>query len=363
MTNRYRPTWAEINLDHLWHNYQEAASYVPDKVVIPVIKANAYGHGAVEVMKHLYLHGVRFYAVSLLEEALELRKVYDDIDILMLGPVMHEDLRICSKNRIEFTVYDMEIAKHVLHSKYPLICHLKVDTGMTRYGITEPNEIIDTIDSMQASSHVHLKGLFTHFATANDNEEIYRKQLDQMSMIIKKIKKLPEMIHISNSSSTFKYEFQIPYTTHVRLGISLYGLTLNIDQPDIKPVMQLKSKVVQIKELKPGDCVGYGATYCAKENERVAILPIGYADGFLRKNKTGSVEIHQKKYKIVGIICMDACFIKVDDQIKVGDVATLFGGIITIDDVARRLNTINYEVITSISSRVPRVYITSHKGE
>ena len=184
-----------------------------------------------------------------------------------------------------------------------------------------------------------------------------------MDLLVSKIKVLPEMIHISNSSSTFKYEFQIPYTTHVRLGISLYGLSLDINKPDILPVMQLKSKVVQIKNLKSGECVGYGATYCAKEPEKIAILPIGYADGFLRRNKTGFVEMHQKKYKIVGIICMDACFIKIDDTIKVGDEVTLFGGIITIDDVARRLNTINYEVITSISSRVPRVYITSHKGE
>ncbi len=363
MTNRYRPTWAEIDLDHLWHNYQEAASYVTGKTVIPVIKANAYGHGAVEVMKHLYRHGVRFFAVSLLEEALELRKMNEDIDILMLGPVMVQDLKICSKKRIEFTVYDLEIAEAVLHSKYTLTCHLKVDTGMSRYGITEPNIIIDTIHLLQRSSHVHLKGLFTHFATANENEEFYMKQLNQMRLIIEKIDQLPEMIHISNSSSTFKYEFQIPYTTHVRLGISLYGLSLDLDQPNIQPVMKLKSRVVQIKTLKPGDCVGYGATYCAKEKERIAILPIGYADGFLRRNKSGCVEIHQKKYKIVGIICMDACFIKIDDTIQLGDVATLFGGIISIDDVARRLNTINYEIITSISSRVPRVYITSHKGE
>ena len=363
MTTRYRPTWAEINLDHLWHNYQEAASYVTGKTVIPVIKANAYGHGAVEVMKHLYHHGVRFFAVSLLEEALELRKINDDIDILMLGPVMVQDLKICSKKRIEFTIYDFEIAEAVLHSKYTLTCHLKVDTGMNRYGITEPNIIIETIDRMQAASHIHLKGLFTHFATANENEEFYMNQLNRMNTIIRSIKKLPEMIHISNSSSTFKYEFQIPYTTHVRLGISLYGLSLDLDQPDIKPVMKLQSKVVQIKTLKPGDCVGYGASYCAKEQEKIAILPIGYADGFLRRNKSGFVEIHQKKYKIVGIVCMDACFIKIDDTIQVGDAVTLFGGIITIDDVARRLNTINYEVITSISSRVPRVYITSHKGE
>lgn len=361
MKTIYRPTWAEINLNNLWHNYNEAQKAVNPKTVIPVIKANAYGHGAIEVMKHLYENGVRFFAVSLLEEALELRAIYKDIDILMMGPILAKDLAAASEYKIEITIYDEEIYQAVKSFKHWITVHLKIDTGMSRYGLTETNTIVNMVEELFQMEHVSFKGIYTHFATANENETFYHMQLNRFKEILQKVSTLPPMIHISNSSSTFKYEKEYDFTTHVRLGISLYGLSLDDPKPDLKPVMSLKSKVVQIKELDALDCVGYGATYCAKEKERVAILPIGYADGFIRKNKTGHVEINEKKYKIVGIICMDACFIKIDSDVKVGDIATLYGGLISIDEVAKRLNTISYEVCTSLSYRVPRIAIEGEK--
>ncbi len=361
MSNHYRPTWAEINLDHLWHNYITAEKEVPNKNVIPVIKANAYGHGAKEVFKFLYKNGIRFFAVSLLEEALELKEIYQDAQILMMGPLLEKDLEVVSKNQIEFTIYDTPIYEAVLGSKLSLTCHIKVDSGMSRYGMVEPEKIMDAVESLQARKNIDLKGIYTHFATSNENEVFYNLQLNRFKEIVNMMKVKPRMIHISNSSSTFKYEKNYDFTTHVRLGISLYGLSLDQPKPNIIPVMSLKSKVVQIKTLHPGDSVGYGASYQAKSDERIAILPIGYADGFIRGNKTGSIEINQKEYKIVGIICMDACFVKVDDQVKIGDTATIFGGMITIDHVAKRLKTINYEVVTSISYRVPRVMVEGVK--
>lgn len=357
MKTIYRPTWAEINLDHLWHNYCEAQKEVGSKTIIPVIKANAYGHGAIEIMKYLYGQGVRMFAVSLLEEAIELRSIYKDIDILMLGPILAKDLVAASEHKIDITIYDEEIYQAVKDYKHWITVHLKIDSGMSRYGLTETNTIIKIVEELFQLEHVSFKGIYTHFATANENETFYQMQLNRFKDILNSVSTLPPMIHISNSSSTFKYEKDYDFTTHVRLGISLYGLSLDDPKPDLKPVMSLKSKVVQIKELNAGDCVGYGATYCAKEKERIAILPIGYADGFIRRNKTGYVEIKEKKYKIVGIICMDACFIKIDDDIKLGDIAILYGGLISIDEVAKRLNTINYEVCTSLSYRVPRVMI------
>ncbi|MFH0766921.1 MAG: alanine racemase [Bacillota bacterium] len=363
MNHRYRPTWAEINLDHLWHNYQEAQKKLKNKTIIPVIKANAYGHGALAVMRHLYHHGVKIAAVSLLEEALEIRKHFPDIDILMLGPIMPSDLGIASKHKIEITIYDEEIYEAVKAHNQWIICHLKIDTGMSRYGLTETKTIVNTVEELQLMKHVSLKGIYTHFATANENETFYLMQLNRFKDILKAIKTLPPMIHISNSSSTFKYEESYHFTTHVRLGISLYGLSLDDPKPDLKQVMSLKSTIVQIKQLLPGDCVGYGATYCAKDFETIGILPIGYADGFLRRNKTGYVEIKRRKYKIVGIICMDACFINIDDQVEIGDVATLYGDMITIDEIAKRLGTINYEVCTSLSYRVPRVMIEGRKHD
>ncbi len=363
MKTIYRPTWAEINLEHMWHNVLIAQKNAPNKIMIPVIKANAYGHGAIEVMKYLHAHGIRYAAVSLLEEALELRAIFKDIDILMLGPIMPEDLKVASKNHIEITIYDDEIYQAIKKSKYWITCHVKVDSGMSRYGLTEPEKIAKMIENLELSDHISLKGIYTHFATANDDETYYRMQLEKFKLVLDAIRTLPPMIHISNSSSTLKYEKNYDFTTHFRLGISLYGLSLDHPKPDIKPVMSLKSKVVQIKELKPGECVGYGATYCAKEHEKTGILPIGYADGFIRKNKNSSVEINNKLYQLVGTICMDACFIKIDDEISLGDTVTLYGGMISIDEVAKRLQTINYEVCTSLSYRVPRVMIKGGKHD
>ena len=361
MSTLYRPTWAEINLDHLWHNYKEAEKEVPGKIVIPVIKANGYGHSSKEVFKFLYKNGVRFFAVSLLEEALELRSIDDDVSILMMGPLLEKDLEVASIHQIEFTIFDTPIYEAVIMSDLNLICHLKVDSGMSRYGMVEPEKIIEAVEHLQAKKNIHLKGIFTHFATSNENELFYNMQLKRFEDVVMRLKVKPEMIHISNSSSIFKYEKNYHFTTHVRLGISLYGLSLDDPKPNIKPVMSLKTKVVQIKSLREGESVGYGASYQAKSDEKIAILPIGYADGFIRGNKKGSIEINFKKYKIVGIICMDACFVKVDDQVKVGDTATIFGGLITIDEVAERLKTINYEVVTSISYRVPRIMVEGVK--
>jgi len=355
--NEYRPTWAEINLDHLWHNFEEAQKILKLKTIIPVIKANAYGHDAIEVMKFLYKKGVRIAAVSLLEEAIELRALFTDIDILMLGPILAKDLDVASSYDIAVTIYDQEIYETIRNYGKWITCHLKVDSGMSRYGLTETNQIIKMVEELQSLKHISFKGIYTHFATANADVIFYNKQLDMFEDLLKRISTCPPMIHVSNSSSIFKYEKDIKFTTHARLGISLYGLSLDDPKPNLKPVMSLKSTVIQIKELKAGDCVGYGASYCAKANERIAILPIGYADGFIRRNKTGHVEINHQKYKIVGTICMDACFIKIDDTVQLGDIATLFGGLITIDEVAARLNTINYEVCTSVSYRVPRVMI------
>ena len=359
--NRYRDTWAEIDLDRLWHNVEETKRLAPHKEIIPVIKANAYGHGAKEIYTYLIEKGIHSFAVSLLEEALELREINSSTTLIMMGAISPIHLEVASQNNIQITIHDNQIFDAVISSPYHLKCHLKVDTGMSRYGFREPNQIVEVIKTLQQTKHIDLVGLYTHFATANDDYDFYLNQLNQFKSILKLIDHLPPMIHISNSSSTLKYEHLYDFTTHVRLGISLYGLSKDEPKPNLKQVMSLKSKVVTIKELKAGDAVGYGATYRVKKDEMIAILPIGYADGFIRRNKVGHVEINGKLYKIVGIICMDAIFIKVDETIKVGDTATLYGDLITIDHIATRLQTINYEVTCLVSARVPRCYIKGGK--
>ena len=154
-----------------------------------------------------------------------------------------------------------------------------------------------------------------------------------------------------------KYEKEIPYTTHARLGISLYGLTLDEGMDFLKNTYKLSTQIQEIKHLNKGVKVGYGITYTAKEDEIIGVLPIGYADGFIRKNQGGDVEINNKRYPIVGRICMDQMFIKIDDTITKDDTVVLMGGVVSIDEVANRLETINYEIICQITYRVPKVYL------
>jgi alanine racemase len=351
-----RPTWAEIDLSALIHNLHLVENIVKPKKVIPVIKADAYGHGAIEVMNTLIHEGIDYFAVSLLEEAIELREVNQSVGIMMLGPILNSQFDLCHHHKIDLTIYDEDIAMDVLSYEKPLRLHVKIDSGMHRYGIESRSFIHDWILKLEKAPHQFL-GIYSHFATANEQDNHFVLQVNRSMDMITTLPKLPPMIHLSNSAASFHYEPNFKVTTHVRLGISLYGLSLDEDKMGLRPIMSLKTKVVTIKTLQAGESLGYGATYTAEKDEKIAILPIGYADGFIRKNKGGYVEINHHKYKLVGIICMDACFVKIDDKIKVGDVVTLFGGLISIDDVAKRLSTINYEVVTNISKRVPRIYM------
>jgi len=360
MSKIYRPTYAKINLEHLYENYTYVLNLNPNKKIMPVIKANAYGHGALEVMDFLKNKGVDIFAVSLLEEAIELRKNHYDGQILMMGPILTNQFEIAEKYNIDITIYDLDIAKSLLATSYHLKTHLKIDTGMHRYGLEDENVILEVIDEIVNHQTLILEGIYTHFATANEDYDYYMMQLNRFKSIYQKMNYKPNMVHISNSSSGIKYEKDFDFTTHIRLGISLYGLSLDEPRPPLKPVMSLHSQVVDIKYLKKGDKVGYGASYTAKEDEFIAILPIGYADGWLRSNKHNKVEIRNHTYPIVGIICMDAIFVKVDQHIKIDDEVILFGGFISTDEVAKKQKTIVYEVCTNISYRVPRIYI---KGE
>lgn len=355
--NNYRPTWIEINLNYIYENYLEAQKRVDNKLVIPVIKANAYGHGAVPIMEYLFEQNIKYFAVNSLEEALELRNINKEINILMLGPILENSLEVASINNIEITLYGEEITQAVLNANLSLTCHFKVDTGKNRYGFQDSEQIAILINELQANKNINLKGIYTHFSTSDDDEEFLRIQINEFEKVLSKIKVKPPLIHTSNSSAIFKYEKDIPFTNAVRLGISLYGLTLE-KKLSIKPVMKLKTKVVQIKTLTAGSCVSYNRTYCAlDEEEIIGVIPIGYGDGFMRSNKHGFVEINKKPYEIVGNITMDATMIRLDNTIKRLDEVTIFGGIISANEVAKRNNTINYEVTTLLNKRIERKFI------
>ncbi len=353
----YRQTYAKINLSHLKTNLEIIKKMIPDKKIIPVIKANAYGHGAVALMEYLFQEGTNFFAVSLLEEALELREKNKQINILILGSISKEQLKIISDNQIDISVYSNEVLNDVLNSNLPLRIHLKYDTGMNRYGFTDFDEVLSAIDKIENHQTLKLIGISTHFATADENEVLYYNQVESFKKLLNQLKNKPKMIHISNSASTLLYESSYDFTTHVRVGIALYGLSFEHLNLGLKPVMSLHSHIAQIKKIKKGEFVSYGATYQALEDEYIAVLPIGYADGWLRVNRDSKVEINNKLYPIVGTICMDATLVKVDETISLGEEVILFGGLVKANDVAMHQKTITYEVCTNISSRVPRIYI------
>lgn len=350
----FRKTYAEISLDNLYTNYKNISEKIPTKVVIPVVKANAYGHGAIAIVRHLKEYGVKLFAVSLVEEADHLRRYFEDIDILIMGVTHPADFKHCAINKYTVTVSNIDQVDGLMKLSDSLKVHLKVDTGMNRLGFKDDQEIKEVVQFLDNHSSVELEGIFTHFATADGDEEYYLKQRQRFEEILELVEYKFEMVHCSNSSSTIKYEVDIPYTTHTRLGISLYGLTLDDDMDFLMPAFKLISHFQEIKQIKKGEKVGYGITYTAKEDETIGVLPIGYADGFIRRNQGGDVEINGNRYEIVGRICMDQLFVRIDSSITKNDPVILMGGIISVDEVANRLDTINYEIVCGITNRVPK---------
>lgn len=357
MSNRYRGTFAEIDLRSIESNYIYISDLLKDKKIMPVVKANAYGHGVIEVVRTLVDLGVDYFCVSLLEEALEIKEVFPNVKILVMGVVMPNDFNIASKKNITITISNEMQFKGLLDFNESLNVHIKVNTGMNRLGFKGINVVNNVVGNVSKNKNINIEGIFTHFATADSDEEYYKYQLNNFKEILDGVNFNFEMVHVSNSSSTIKYESSISFTTHCRLGISLYGLTLDEGMDFLKPAFKLKTIISEVKELNKGDYVGYGITYQANENKLIGVLPIGYADGFLRQNRDSVVEINNKLYNTVGTICMDQMFVEIDQSITYNDTVTLFGGIISIDDVAKRNKTINYEVVCQITSRVPREYI------
>ena len=357
MSNQFRKTYVEVNLSNIYHNYKEIQKRAGSVELIPVVKANGYGHGSIEVTKYLISKGIDRFAVSLLEEALELRNHFQNIEILVMGIVEENGLLIASENNITITISNFDQIENLLNLKKTLKIHVKIDTGMNRLGFKTNTDINRAMKLLKGNKLLDIEGIYTHFSTADVDKTYYDIQLNRFKQVLQMIDYNFKRVHISNSSSVIKYEKNIDFTTHARLGISLYGLTLEDNVNFLKTAFKLKTSISQIQILNPGDKVGYGGTYVASKREVIGILPIGYADGFIRMNKGGDVEINGERYPIIGNICMDQMFIKINERIKKTDEVVLFGGLVSIDEVSNRLNTINYEVVCQITSRVPKKYI------
>lgn len=364
----YRDTWAEIQLDYLKDNVLSVRNHLPKDVeIFAVVKANGYGHGDVQVAKTALEAGAHGLAVAFLDEALVLRRNGIDVPVLVLGATRPEDALIAAKNKISLTVFQKEWLEKAIRTlnQERLNVHIKCDTGMGRIGIRNKSELKEMVSFIENNHNIIFEGIFTHFATADElNTDYYDRQLHQFTDMVDSLDKKPRYIHCANSAATLRFP-QSGFNA-VRLGIAMYGLTPSEEIHDLIPfplkeVFSLHTKIVHVKELPPGESISYGATYQTKNKEWIATLPIGYADGWIRKLQGQVILVDGKEAPIVGRICMDQCMIRIPNYLPVGTNVTLIGKqdglFISVNDIARKLETINYEIPCIISKRVPRVYI------
>jgi len=373
----YRPTRAVISLDALQHNIREFRRVLPEQIrMMAVVKANAYGHGAVQTATYALKCGVDHIGVAFLDEAIELRKAGITAPILVLGYTPPEGLQLARELDITITVYSDNIVEALQAAVYDSVhdrklkVHVKVDSGMGRIGVQADETGIAFIEQLRLLPGVELDGLFTHYACADDRDKTYTyRQHERFDRVVRHFRdrgvEIPN-IHAGNSATGIDFP-ELTYSM-LRLGVSMYGLYPSEDvfrsRVDLRPVMSFATEVVMVKTLPPGSGVSYGAAYRTVVDETIATLPVGYADGYTRLlNGKASVLVHGQRAQIVGRICMDQCMVNVTDiaDVKIGDEVILFGqqgeAAIHVDELAEMLGTINYEIPCMISHRVPRVYM------
>ncbi|MDY6013212.1 alanine racemase [Clostridium sp.] len=373
MDRLVRPVWAEIDLDNIAFNMKNIKKLVKDKEVIAVIKADAYGHGAVEVAKVLSENGASRFAVAIITEAIELREHGIKLPIMILGYTPIEYAEDLIKYDIEQTVYNLEYAKQLsdiaLKMGKKAKIHIALDTGMGRIGFMPYDNSLEEVLKISALDGIEIVGIFTHFSTADEEDKEYTKyQFDKIQNFIKKLSDKGVNIplkHVSNSGAII--DLPETYLDAVRAGIILYGYypsdEVKKKNLSIKPALTLKTKVAHIKKMEKDMYVSYGRTFKTERDSIIATLPIGYADGYSRLlSGKAKVIINGKFANVVGRICMDQCMIDVTDigEVKVGDEVILLGEEnelkFNADDMANLIGTINYDVLCMIKHRVPRVY-------
>lgn len=367
-------TWAEVDLDAIAHNMREIRK-ITDKnaQIMAVVKADAYGHGFMEVSKTLLENGADRLAVAVLQEGKQLRSRGVSVPILILGASMENDIEDIINFDITPNVFSYDFAKAISYmaekkEKVTKI-HIKLDTGMSRIGyvVSDNNdEIIDEIVKISKLPYIEIEGIFSHFSTSDEYDDSYtRLQFKRFMSVTNALKERGVDIpikHICNSAGIMMYPEM--HLDMVRPGVILYGMypSDEVDKTrlDLIPAMSLKSKITYVKEVESGRGVSYGKEYITDKTTKIATVPIGYADGYLRKAaKHGKMIVNGVKVPIIGRICMDQCMIDVSDvhNIERGDEAIIFGREgITIDDLASWLETINYEVSCVIGKRIPRIY-------
>jgi alanine racemase len=366
------PTYATVNLAAFAHNLSRIKRYLsPGCKVMAIVKANAYGHGAIETSQSLARQGIGQFAVASLDEGIALRQAGLSASIVVLGALFEEQVPDLIAHRLTPVVSDGRIlpnlAKAVRSHQTPYPIHLKVETGMGRLGFS-PEELLTVLDDPLLHSPLKVEGLMTHLADADGADSTFtERQLGSFNALLEQIRlrgfTVP-LVHAANSAAIVR--FPDAHFSLVRPGIMLYGyhtLPATIPDPDLRPVLSLHTTVAQVRTIPKGCSVSYNGTFVAKRQTRIAVLPIGYADGYSRQlSHRGSVLIQGRRVPIVGLVCMDMIMVDATDlaPVTVGETVTLIGQqgkeSIWADEVADWIGTIPYEVLCGIGSRVPRIY-------
>ncbi len=368
-------SWAQVNLDSIAHNVKTLRKLVQRNAeIMGVVKADAYGHGTRQVVPVLLRNGVTRLAVSMLDEAIELRKNGVEVPVLILGFTDPRRADEIIGYNVTQTVYSMDLAQALsqaaMKAGKEVRIHIKVDTGMGRVGFLSGFEAVKQISEIGRLGNIVIEGLYTHFASADEESPDYTlQQFEKFMSICNELGRLGIQIpikHVCNSAATVRYPFM--QLDMVRAGILLYGMSpspeVDAARLGFRTAMTLKANIVLIKKMDEGQPISYGRTFTTSRKSVIATIPIGYADGYSRTlSNKAQVLINGRRYPVVGTVCMDTCMADItdsDSEIRTGDEVILFGdpeeNAIGIDEIAFMMGTINYEVTCLIGKRVPRVY-------
>lgn len=379
--------WAEINLQAIKDNIKQLQLSVnPKTTVMAVVKANAYGHGLVKVAQTAVNTRIKYLGVSRFHEAVELRENGISVPILIFGYTYPENIEQLCNYDLTQTLFSLDMARRFSAAaskiKKNLKVHLKIDTGMGRLGLCIPqlkdrsikqsyfSKAIKDITTIAALPHLNIEGIFTHFAKADDHNSNYTKlQFDLFCEYLDTLstKKLSIPIkHAANSAAIL--DLPETHLDMVRAGLAIYGLYPTLKHTakiKLKPAMEIKAIIIQLKKVPKDFKVSYGTTYCTKKPTTIATIPIGYADGYHRAlSSKGKMLIHDRKAPVVGKVCMDITMLDVGriPNVAEGDEVIIMGSqgknSITAEDIASHIGTINYETISTMATRIPRVYKT-----
>jgi alanine racemase len=351
----HRPTWVEIDRGAFSRNVETLTKRLPrGSQLIAVLKADAYGHGAVEMAKLCKPDRVAMIATALLEESIELRRAGIELPLLVLGPLSEAQIRMALDERITIGVVgpeELEQACRVARERDVAI-HLKLDTGMGRMGVTE-GELPRVMEMIRSTPRLHVDAVYTHFANADDESDtLTDQQIERFRAMSAQIR-APKR-HLANSAATLRGLIEGDY---VRVGVALFGAEVVGER--LEPLLRWRTEIERLKDLPPGYGIGYGTTFHTLRPSRIATLPVGYADGYDRKlSNNAEVLVRGRLAPVVGRVSMDLVTIDVTDipEARFGDEVVLLGDDISVEELARRAGTISYEVFCRITRRVPRVY-------